>query len=103
MLAAIGFLTVLPLGTGRPGPWAVAAFPLAGLLSGAASAAVLLAAETVLPRSVAAVAALVALAAVTGGLHLDGLADTVDGLAGARDSEARLAIMRGGATGPLGA
>ncbi len=36
----------------------------------------------------------VALAALTGGLHLDGLADAADGMLGGRDRSERLAIMR---------
>lgn len=41
-------------------------------------------------------------AAMTGGLHLDGLADTVDGLFGGRDRERRLAIMRDSRIGTFG-
>jgi adenosylcobinamide-GDP ribazoletransferase len=39
---------------------------------------------------------------LTGGLHLDGLADCLDGLAG-RDAEHRLAIMRDSCIGAFGA
>ena len=40
---------------------------------------------------------------ITGGLHLDGMADTVDGwLGGLRDRERTLAIMQDPATGPMG-
>ena len=53
---------------------------------------------------VAAGLALTLLVATTGGLHLDGLADTVDGLAAGRGDRARaLEVMRRGDVGPLGA
>lgn len=40
---------------------------------------------------------------VTGGLHLDGWADTVDALSGGKDSEHRLTILRDSRIGALGA
>ena len=43
------------------------------------------------------------LAFLTRGLHLDGLADTADGLLSARPGEEALAIMKDSATGALGA
>jgi len=42
------------------------------------------------------------LAGLTRGLHLDGLADTVDALASYRDRDAALAIMKSPEVGPLG-
>ena len=42
------------------------------------------------------------LLAFSGGLHLDGLADTADGLFSARIRERMLEIMRDSATGPMG-
>lgn len=43
------------------------------------------------------------LVALTGGLHQDGLADTLDGLAGGKSPEDRLAIMRDPRIGAIGA
>ena len=40
---------------------------------------------------------------VTGGLHLDGWADTIDALSGGRDREHRLTILRDSRIGALGA
>ncbi|MDP3595898.1 MAG: adenosylcobinamide-GDP ribazoletransferase, partial [Nitrospirota bacterium] len=40
---------------------------------------------------------------ITRGLHQDGLADMVDGLAGGRTAQFRLAIMRDGRVGAIGA
>jgi adenosylcobinamide-GDP ribazoletransferase len=105
--AAAGFLTRLPLeGRGRPeaggvgrGCWA---FPLVGAALGALTAAVALAAEDPLTPLLAATLATTAGLALTGALHLDGLADSADGLGG--DSRERsLAIMRDHAVGAYGA
>ena len=81
--AAAAILTRLPvagrLGEAAPAGAGAAAFPVVGLAIGLLAAVPLLvlgAAEPVL----AAIAALAIVAIVTGGLHLDGLADTTDAL-----------------------
>ena len=43
------------------------------------------------------------MAILSGGLHLDGLADTLDGMAGSRTAEERLTIMRDSRVGSFGA
>src|SRR5512142_2084894 len=91
LVLATAFLTRLPV------PWppgagaaevarSLAAFPVVGAALGAvlAGAGVLLARALPLPLVGALVAALGA--ALTGALHLDGLADTADGLGGGRDA-----------------
>ena len=55
-----------------------------------------------LASGVAAVLAIGLTAALTRGLHLDGLADTVDGLGSYRSPEKALELMRRGGSGPLG-
>lgn len=55
------------------------------------------------PDLTAAVVAVGALALLTRGLHLDGLADLVDGLASYRDPEQTRAVMKSPGTGALGA
>lgn len=106
---ALQFLTVVRL-PGRERPFDRAAFaaaqawyPLVGLLLGTAVGLAWLLADAVLPRPPSTALAVVALAALTGALHLDGLADSADGLFGGRDRESRLAIMRDSRTGSFGA
>jgi adenosylcobinamide-GDP ribazoletransferase len=104
---ALAFLTIVPLRVGDPGPrglsGAAAWFPLVGALVGVlAGATRALTADAFGPLTASVLAVLV-LVVVTGALHLDGLADTADGL-GARGggAERRLAVMRDSATGAFG-
>jgi adenosylcobinamide-GDP ribazoletransferase len=53
-------------------------------------------------RLLGAALAIALLAAATGGLHLDGLADTADGLGSRRPAPAALEIMRRPDVGPMG-
>jgi adenosylcobinamide-GDP ribazoletransferase len=108
---AVTLLTAIPLPGGRggaPGRRTAAAAmtwaPVVGLLLGAAAAAVL---ELAARRGhtgplLAAVLAVTALAVLTRGLHLDGLADLADGLGSRRPAEAALAIMKRSDIGPFG-
>jgi adenosylcobinamide-GDP ribazoletransferase len=97
MLSAFGFLTVLPLtniaggSTPRPGRM-YAYFPLVGLLIGAFVA--LVAFIPFFPRPVVAFLVLAVWVILSGGLHLDGLADTCDGLLSATTPERRREIMK---------
>ena len=56
----------------------------------------------VLPHPAAAALLLCLTVWITGGLHLDGLADTVDGLGGGQDPEARRRIMKDSRVGAFG-
>ena len=99
LAVALGLLTRLPSGAPewRPGEAARAswAFPLVGAAIGAlAGLAFLLARHLHLGAPLAALLALAAGIALTGGLHEDGLADTADGFFGGADRIERLAIMR---------
>lgn len=103
-VAALGMLTLLPVGRTSPTPQdlagAIPFFPLAGCLIGV----ILLALDFIfaaLPEPVRAALLLGALVILTGALHLDGLADTCDGLAGTTPEE-RLAIMADTRTGVYG-
>lgn len=105
---AFGLLTRLPVHTGDArdddAGRAVAFFPVVGGVIGMILAA--LAAMTVnrASASIVAVGLVACLAALTGGLHLDGVADVFDGLGGAHGGRERmLAIMRDSRIGAHGA
>lgn len=79
------------------------AFPIVGALIGAIGAAVFAAASTLgLPPWTAALLAVGATVAVSGGLHEDGLADVADGFGGALARENKLAIMLDSRIGTYG-
>jgi adenosylcobinamide-GDP ribazoletransferase len=107
---SVGFLSRLPVPerffSGHDGSLgrAVRAFPLAGMLISLPAAAVfsVLLAFKMEPL-LAALLMLAVLSVLTGGLHEDGLSDTVDGVGGGRDRERALAIMRDSRIGSFGA
>lgn len=109
VLAALGFLTALPLpaklvirpeALGRSLAW----FPLVGALLGLALTGVDVLARSLVHDPAAAALVLVAGATLTGALHLDGFADTCDGLfARVATAERRLEIMRDSRVGGFGA
>jgi adenosylcobinamide-GDP ribazoletransferase len=82
---------------------AVWAFPIAGVIVGSIGAVVYWLADRMdLPNWPAAALALAATMAVTGCLHEDGLADTVDGFGGGITRESKLDIMRDSRIGAYG-
>ncbi len=93
MLSAVAFLTVAG-GARAPGPTTLRWFPVVGALLGGALAGVWLAAEAVWPAPVAAAVVVAADLALTGMLHVDGLADGADGLLPHLPAERRLEVMR---------
>jgi adenosylcobinamide-GDP ribazoletransferase len=107
LTTAIRFLTLLPL------PWCAGDdenhfhaslyyFPVVGLLIGATAYSLSLVLCIFLPIQVAAVATLFFLAFISGCLHLDGVADSADGLLCSRSREKALAIMKDSRTGAMG-
>jgi adenosylcobinamide-GDP ribazoletransferase len=84
-------------------PAALRALPVAGGIIGGCGAVALLFARAIgLPPSPAAVCAIAALVAVTGGLHEDGLADLADGFGGGATRHQKLDIMRDSRLGSYG-
>jgi len=107
LVAAARYLTIVPLpgparptpdALGRAAPW----FPVIGLGIGVALVLIERLTEVLFPLLLAGLLTVTAWKLLTGGLHLDGLADCLDGLGG-RDAEHRLAIMRDSRIGAFGA
>jgi adenosylcobinamide-GDP ribazoletransferase len=78
-------------------------FPLVGLAMGGALFGVWQALDGTFNPSVLGWLLVGTLAVLSGGLHVDGFADTVDGLYGGRSREDSLRIMRDSQVGALGA
>jgi len=114
--AALQFLTILPVSPVRPrgangvkiGPdiegkafgRSLAWFPFVGLMIGLTiSLPVLL--SDILPQAVIAALIVAASIVITGGIHLDGFADTCDGLYGSSSRERALEIMRDSRIGTM--
>ncbi|GII60034.1 adenosylcobinamide-GDP ribazoletransferase [Sphaerisporangium krabiense] len=103
---AVGTLSIWPAGLPRAdretAGWAMTLAPLVGLLLGLAAGAVMTLAGLLVSPLLAAVAGVAALAALTRGLHLDGLADLADGLGSGRPAAQALEIMKRSDIGPFG-
>lgn len=105
---AVGLLTIVPVRPpeeiGRPQARAamllapLAVLPLAVVAAGLGWVAVWLG----LPSAIAGVLVVAALAFGTRAMHLDGLADTTDGLGSGKEADAALEIMKRGDVGPMG-
>jgi adenosylcobinamide-GDP ribazoletransferase len=100
-------LTVLPVRAGRvdrpAAAVAMSVAPAVGALLGLLLAALLwLLREAHAPALVAAGVTVAAAALLTRGMHLDGLADTIDALGSYRRGEAALDIMKKSDIGPFG-
>jgi adenosylcobinamide-GDP ribazoletransferase len=102
--SALSFMTILPVGGDEPPTPGLgrACYPAVGLLLGAVAWGALRLAALAAPPLLAAAAAVAALAVLTGCLHLDGLADSADGLLAGAEREQRLAIMRDPRVGAFG-
>lgn len=77
-------------------------FPLVGLILGGLLIAVDHLAGMLFPPMAASAAVLVGLVALTGGIHLDGFMDTMDGVFSGRPRERKLEIMKDSRVGAFG-
>jgi len=113
---AVGTLTILPTAPPkvvdrRTGSWAMTLAPLAGALLGLIAAAVLwLLTQGPFPGGpyvgispvLASALTLALVVVLTRAMHLDGLADTADGLGSGKPAAAALDVMRRSDIGPFG-
>jgi adenosylcobinamide-GDP ribazoletransferase len=105
---AATFLTRIPfqideIEAARPLATAALGFPLVGLMVGVIGAIAFMIANAVgLPQLASALIAVAATALVAGGLHEEGLANTVDGLSGGKNRDDSLHIMREAPLGKFG-
>lgn len=106
-LAALQLLTSIPVSLkvetgpariGRATVW----FPVVGLIIGGVLALLNWLLLFILPPAVVNALIISALVMITGALHLDGLADACDGLAGHRTAEERWQVMRDSRIGAFG-
>jgi len=109
LVVAWTFLTVVPLPLrlrpratdDRAFARSLAAFPLVGLLLGVALAGASFAMDRLFPHTLVVVVIVFLLVWITGGLHLDGVADTADAC-GARSRDDALRIMKDSTIGAYG-
>lgn len=106
-IAALQFLTRLPIPVqvaDDPGVFrrSTVFYPAAGLVIGGMVAGIGYGASFVFPAPVNAALLLCIWVLLTGGLHLDGLMDTADGLLSHRSRERMLEIMKDSRVGAMG-
>jgi adenosylcobinamide-GDP ribazoletransferase len=106
-LQALSFLTILPVGKILPSEEkglarSMAFFPLVGLVIGLLSASGYYLLTLLFPKSLVLWLTIGLLVFLTRGLHLDGFADTMDGVASGGTKEKILEVMRDSRIGAFG-
>lgn len=107
ILTGIRFLTIIPVSwkseeDGRFFRASVIWFPLIGLVIGSTVALLVYCVSPYFSNSMLAVLAVLLLSGFSGFLHLDGIADSGDGLLSSRPREQALTIMRDSRSGAMG-
>lgn len=104
LLEAVSFLTIFPVpgSGGKPGPRSLPWLPAVGLLLGGLWGGFDILLGFLVGPALRAALGVLFLVALTGGLHLDGLADTADGIFSRRGREEALRIMRDSRIGTWG-
>jgi adenosylcobinamide-GDP ribazoletransferase len=104
ILSAVQFLTIIPCPSRHSfnARAALPYFPICGLAIGMVVVVVDALASLVWPTPVVAMIDVITLAVISGALHLDGLADTADGLYGQREPDKALSIMKDSRVGAMG-
>ncbi len=106
-LAALGFLTIIPVPqriefSEEDISGSLVYFPVVGIIIGLILDGLNWVLGLFLPIALVNGLLLVSLVVISGGLHLDGLADTCDGMAGHKTIEARWQVMRDSRAGAFG-
>jgi adenosylcobinamide-GDP ribazoletransferase len=107
LILAFQFLTIIPLGnteevSEQDMGKATAFFPVVGAIEGILYVSLSYLFLKVFPTDLTNGLLLFAMVIINGGLHLDGLSDTVDAVASRGDREKKLSIMKDSTVGPAG-
>ena len=106
LFVALQFLTIFPARIQRLNPIdlvrSMAFYPIVGALIAISLYGTFFLLDLFLPHLLSSLVILLVWSLLTGGLHLDGLADTLDGFVGGQDKDSILAIMRDPAIGTMG-
>lgn len=107
-LVALQFLTRLPIRLKKEADpkelgKSLAYFPLVGLFLGICLVVLEYSLSYFFPTSIVRLVLIAFLIFITGGLHIDGLADTIDAIASGEKGDDALKIMRESTVGPIGA